>query len=95
MESGMTYPPALIATGPLKGVTSRKLIRSRSVAAEPVSGTEKEQARSVNRMLKAQATALVTHFESALGHYQAAQACRKDFHALALQIAKRCEVDIP
>jgi hypothetical protein len=22
MESGMTYPPALIATGPLKGVTS-------------------------------------------------------------------------
>ena len=23
MESGMTYPPALIATGPLKGVTSR------------------------------------------------------------------------
>jgi hypothetical protein len=44
----------------------RKLIRSRSFAAEPVSGTEKEQARSVNRMLKAQATALVTHFESAL-----------------------------
>ena len=23
MESGMTYPPALIATGPLKGVTSQ------------------------------------------------------------------------
>ena len=25
MESGMTYPPALIATGPLKGVTSARL----------------------------------------------------------------------
>ena len=39
---------------------------------------------------------LLTPADGALGgHYQAAQACRKDFHALALQIAKRCEVDIP
>ena len=39
---------------------------------------------------------LLTPADGALGgHYQAAQACRKDFHALALQIAKRCEVAIP
>jgi hypothetical protein len=25
MEGGMTYPPALIATGPVKGVTSLRL----------------------------------------------------------------------
>jgi hypothetical protein len=49
------------------GIALRKLIRSRSAAAEPVSGTEKEQSYSVNGMLKAQDTALVTHFESALG----------------------------
>jgi len=49
------------------GIALRKLIRSRSVAAEPVSRTEKEQARSANPTLAAQASALVTHFESALG----------------------------
>ncbi len=32
MESGMTYPPALIATGPLKGVTSvEKQLQGRTV----------------------------------------------------------------
>jgi hypothetical protein len=39
---------------------------------------------------------LLTPADGALsGHYQAAQACRKDFQALALQIAIRCEVAIP
>ena len=41
-------------------------------------------------------TFLLTPADGALGgHYQAAQACRKDFHALALMIAKRCKVVIP
>jgi cellulose biosynthesis protein BcsQ len=39
---------------------------------------------------------LLTPADGALGgHYQAAQACRKDFHALALKIAKRCKILIP
>ena len=39
---------------------------------------------------------LLTPADGALGgHFQAAQACRKDFHALALMIAKRCKVVIP
>ena len=48
------------------GIALRKLIRSRSVAAEAVSGTEKEQDHSVNPTPATQASALVTHFESAL-----------------------------
>jgi cellulose biosynthesis protein BcsQ len=39
---------------------------------------------------------LLTPADGALGgHLQAAQACRKDFHALALKIAKRCKILIP
>jgi cellulose biosynthesis protein BcsQ len=39
---------------------------------------------------------LLTPADGALGgHFQAAQACRKDFHALALKIAKRCKILIP
>jgi chromosome partitioning protein len=39
---------------------------------------------------------LLTPADGALGgHFQAAQACRKDFHALAFEIAKRCKVVIP
>lgn len=39
---------------------------------------------------------LLTPADGALGgHLQADQACRKDFHAFALKIAKRCKVVIP
>jgi cellulose biosynthesis protein BcsQ len=39
---------------------------------------------------------LLTPADGALGgHLQSAQACRKDFHALALKIAKRCKILIP
>jgi len=39
---------------------------------------------------------MLTPADGALGgHFQAAQACRKDFHALALKIARRCKVVIP
>jgi chromosome partitioning protein len=39
---------------------------------------------------------LLTPADGALGgHFQAVQACRKDFHALALKIAKRCKILIP
>jgi hypothetical protein len=51
----------------------RRLIRSRSVAAEPVSGTEMEQAHSVNPTQATQASAFVTHFESALDSDPSAQ----------------------
>ena len=36
MESGMTYPPALIATGPLKGVTSARLNLTDEELVEPI-----------------------------------------------------------
>jgi len=39
---------------------------------------------------------LLTPADGALGgHFQAAQGCRQDFHALALKIAKRCKILIP
>ena len=62
-QAGMRTPRRIRASG----IALRKLIRSRSVAAEQVSRTEKEQARSANPTLATQASALVTHFESALG----------------------------
>ena len=50
-QAGIRTPRHIQASG----IAVRKLIRSRSVAAKPLSGTETKQARSVNRRLTAQA----------------------------------------
>ena len=50
------------------GIALRRMIRSRSVAAETLWGTERGQSHRPQPMLAAPAREPVTHFESALGY---------------------------
>ena len=61
-QAGMRTPRRKRASG----IACRSLIRSRSVAAEAVSGTGRRRYHRPNPLLAAQARAPVTHFESAL-----------------------------
>ena len=61
-QAGMRTPRRMRASG----IALRKLIRSRSVAAEALSSTERRRFRRPQPMVVAAATAPVAHFESAL-----------------------------
>lgn len=68
VPAGMRTPRRMRASG----IAVRKLIRSRSVAAAALSGTERIQSRRPQPMLAGAVSSLVTHFGSTL----MAAACR-------------------
>jgi hypothetical protein len=61
-QAGMRTPRRMRAPG----IALRKLIRSRSMAAETLWGTERRQSHRLQPMLAAMATTPVKHLESAL-----------------------------